>query len=59
MVDIAAQRNQNNAVGAITFPPLIIALLFYYRAPKKELIIFYSILSIGVIVFLIFTGNAW
>jgi len=43
-------------VGAITFPPLIIALLFYYRAPKKELITFYSILTIGITLFLVFTG---
>ena len=43
-------------VGAITFPPLIIALIFYYRAPKKELITFYSILAIGIVLIVAFTG---
>jgi len=43
-------------VGAIVFTPLVVALLFFYRAPRKELYFFYGFLLTGLIVFLMYAG---
>lgn len=43
-------------VGAITFTPLVTALLFFYRPPKIELYVFYGFLIAGIVFFLIYAG---
>lgn len=43
-------------VTAITFPPLVVALLFFYRPNKKEGTIFYGILGFAAVISLLAMG---